>query len=466
MKTAKQLIFGMLILLQASCSLKPPYHTPTITVPVEYKENSLWVKATPFNKLSHNTCWWEMYQDPVLSQLQAKLTVSNQNLKVALARYENATALYALSRSALYPSIIANGSASRQKTSSTVANASTNTRYNDRLLAANFSYEIDLWGRVRNSVMASKYRMHASEEDVRAIALSLRTLLITNYFSLQAADESLAALSELRVAYQKAFDLTKNRFQEGIATQADVSQAKTQLENVKTLYTEKKLNRTTFEHAIAVLIGEPPALFSLAPSRQSSHFPTISPDLPASLLQRRPDIMSAEKAVMAANADIGVAKSAFFPNINLIGEAGFESASIANLFSMPSLIWSLGPTVMQTIFDGGNILARVKLATATYHETVAHYRQTVLDAFREVEDNLAAQNLLKEESQSQDAALYAANDALKQAFYRYEGGVVTYLDIVVSQNIALQAKLAAIDIHSRRQIASVQLIKALGGPWE
>lgn len=454
-----------MVLLIAGCSLAPSYHTPSLNIPKNYKEDGTWLQTAPYDKLAFMPQWWKIYQDPTLNQLQEHLTISNQNLKIMLARYEGAIAQHNIARSELHPFLVANGDSARQKNSNTISNPSGKPLYNDRLIATDFIYEIDLWQRIRNNVHANKYQMQASLTDIKAAELNLRTLLITNYFLLQAADQSLYVLNDLTLAYQKALDLTNNRFKEGIATIADVSQAQAQLENAKTLYTDKKLNRALYEHAIAILIGETPSLFSLASSKQSTLIPIIGSDLPSTLLQRRPDIVSAEKAVMAANAKIGVAKAAFFPSFNLLGEAGYESASFRKLFNAQSLIWSLGPTVMQTLYDGGNIKGRLELAKADYRETVANYRQTVLNAFREVEDSLASQNLLEKESVTQEAALKAASEALQQANYRYEGGIATFLDVVVSQNVALQTKLASIDLLSRRQIASVQLIKALGGPW-
>ncbi len=445
--------------------MAPPYQRPPMLIPEQYKEDSTWKPANTYIEISEQKCWWEIYNDPVLNDLQIKVGLLNQDLKAQLARYENAIAVYEIANSGLYPNLSINGDANRQQTSKTVANPSSHTRYNDRLITANFAYELDLWQRVRNNVRASKYRMQASSQDLRATELSLRTLLCSNYFALQAADESLHTLKELTSAYEKALALTSNRFKEGIATQGDVAQAQTQLENVKTLYADKKLQRATFEHSIAVLVGEAPANFSLAMGHQTSLVPIIGSDLPSTLLERRPDIFSAERQVMAANADIGVAKAAFFPSLNLIADGGYESARFAKLFDVPSLVWSLGPTVMQYLYDGGNLQGRLDAAKATYHETVANYRQTVLNAFKEVEDNLAAQFLLEEQSISQNRAVTSSSEALAQSYYRYEGGIATYLDIVVTQNIALQAKLAAIDLHARRQIASVNLIKALGGPW-
>ena len=303
--------------------------------------------------------------------------------------------------------------------------------------------------------------------------------LANNYFMLRADDAAQRTLDEIVIVYEKALYLTRQRYQGGASPVIDVDQAETQLQTAKTMAADVRLKRSQLEHAIAVLIGEPPSTFTIRPHLPSAKLVTIAPDLPSTLLERRPDIAAAQLRVQAANANIGVARAAYFPAFNLSGGIGFESASLANLIKAPSLIWSLGssalvsifnsggmPLVMQTIFDGGRISGLTKEAWATYMETVANYRQTVLTAYQEVEDNLVALKELDRENQTQTAATKAANRAVEQEMYRYKGGLITYLDVVVSQNIALQAQLSAIDIRSRRQVASVELIKALGGGWQ
>lgn len=456
-----------LVLFQAlilpACSLAPEYQEAQFFIPEHYKETGKWVKTTAPSK--ENGKWWEIYHDPVLNQLQEEVSLCNPNLQAALWRYENAKAAVAVAQSGYYPTLTGVASAERIKQSANVANPFTNLRYNDRLIGADLSYEIDFWGRVRNTVAASKYLAKASEADLSAIDLSLHAALANNYFSLRGADASIRALDELVGAYQKALDLTVYRYEGGAAPEGDVDQAKTQLENVKTLATDTRLKRAQFEHAIAALVGKVPADFSITPTTYQVKFLPIASELPSTLLQRRPDIIASKDRVMAANAQIGVARAAFFPDVNLIGDIGFESASFRNLIGMPSLFWSLGPQVAQILFDGGKIRGLLDQAKASYFETVANYRQTVLSAFQDVEDNLAAERLLAKELVSQASATDAANRALKQSLYRYQGGLTTYLDVVVTQNIALQAELALIDLNTRRQITNVMLIKALGGGW-
>jgi len=342
------------------------------------------------------------------------------------------------------------------------------------LLGGFLSYELDAWGSIRNSVIVSESKAKASVADMASIRLSLQASLANNYFALRGSDEAQRILDITVVAYQKALYLTKKRYQGGAAPISDVDEAETQLENAKTMAADMRLQRAQLEHAIAVLVGEIPSNFSLAPAKSPKIFLAIAPNLPSTILDRRPDIVAAESQVLAANANIGVARAAFFPVIDLTGSGGFQSRSLANLISKPSLFWSLGPlsllTLAQpiaevTIFDGGRLRGLLNQAKAQYFETVATYRQTVLTAFQEVEDNLVAIRQLDKEYQSQKAAARAAKRAWEQELYRYKGGLVTFLQVVVVENIALQSELALVNIRTRRQIASIQLIKALGGGW-
>jgi NodT family efflux transporter outer membrane factor (OMF) lipoprotein len=295
--------------------------------------------------------------------------------------------------------------------------------------------------------------------------LSLHAELATDYFNLRSDDEAQRVLDSTVKAYQEAYDLTESRHVGGAAPEADVDQAKAQLESAKSLAIDVRIKRAQMEHAIAVLIGEAPAQFHLPAVKKRIPFISVAPGVPSTLLQRRPDIAAAELRVQAANAQIGVARAAYYPDFSLIGALGFEGTSGSNLFSAPSLFWSLGPQAFWILFNGGKTQAFVDLAKAQYFETVANYRQITLTAFQEVEDNLIAMHKLNSEVVTQDAATKAAYKALQQAKYRYLGGIITYLDVVLTQNIALQTELVDIDVRVRRQIASVQLIKAIGGGW-
>jgi NodT family efflux transporter outer membrane factor (OMF) lipoprotein len=338
-------------------------------------------------------------------------------------------------------------------------------QYNDFLAGADLSYEIDVWGRVRNMVKAGESRADASAADLAAMDLSLHAEMAVDYFALRAEDETQKIADETVEAYQKAYDLTKRRFDGGVSPEVDVDQAQTQLQNAKTFAADTALNRAQLEHAIAVLAGETPSGFTLPPAQPAITLPPPVVTIPSFLLQQRPDIAAAELRVQAANADIGVARAAYFPDLTFSASGGFESAVASKLLQAPSLFWAIGPSAVQTVFDGGKIAALSDEAQAAYNESVANYRQTVLTAFQQVEDNLAALRQLAQESETQALATEAAERTLKQAQNRYTGGITTYLDVVIAQNTALQAELAGINIRTRQLTASVLLTKAFGGSW-
>lgn len=467
------------VIFLVSCSLAPHYQRPLIPTPSSYKETGKWLFAKPQAADRYREAWWEVYRDSLLNDLENRATISNQNLKAALARYDQARAELAVARSAYFPTLTGVMNANRQKISTTATNAITKPLFDDFLVGANFNYELDVWGKIRNSVAVARSTALASAADLAVINLTMHAELAYNYFSLRGADEAQRILDETVSAYKIALYLTRKRYQGGAASVLDVDEAVNQLETAKTLAEDMHLKRAQLEHAIAVLLGEPPATFSIKPYRYQFKFVNILPSLPSTLLERRPDIAEAELLVQAANSNIGVARAAFFPDFNISGGIGFESAILSNLFKAPSLIWSLGPAISsasvfntdnkpiasQIIFDGGRIRGLSAQACAKYFETVANYRQTVLNAYKEVEDSLVAIRQLNRERQTQSIATAAAERALTQAMFRYKGGLTTYLDVVVVQNLALQAELSNFDIMTRRQLASVQLIKALGGGW-
>lgn len=418
--------------------------------------------------------WWGVFHDETLNLLQEKLAVDNNHLKIAVARYLEARALAEVTASALYPNVMGIGTVARQKVARvTEPNAPTLTS-NTFLMAAVLNYEIDAWGRVRNSVIAGDSLARASGFDLVAIALSLHAELASDYFMLRGYDAQQVVLDATVKAYQKSLYLTKQRHLGGMVAAADVDEAQAQLENAKTAAAENHLKRDKLAHALAVLVGEVPAMFCIKPKIQRVPIATVSPSLASTLLVRRPDVAAASERVRAANAQIGVARAAFFPQFNLFALIGVDSNRLSNLFSKPSLMWSLGPStaltlvqpeISQLIFDGFKRLGLLYQAKATYLETVNTYRQTALDAFREVEDALASIHRLDQELVTQSLATAAAKRALYQARQQYAGGLVTYIDVVVYENTALQSELALIDIQTRRQLASVLLIKALGGGW-
>ena len=467
---------GILTGALTGCSLAPTYQQPFMPIPDHFKETGKWVPAKVKAKapIDPPGPWWLIFNDQTLNELEARVVPANQDLKAAFARYQEASALVEVARAGLFPNSEALFNASRQKTSVTVANPSSIPINNNVLVGANLNYELDVWGRIRNTVLQSKGLAKASEADLAAATLSLHAQLASNYFSLRGADEAQRILDTTVVAYQKALYLTQKRHQGGAAPIADVDEAHTQLEIAKTLAADMRLQRAQLEHAIAVLIGKFPADFSLPPAKLPKQTVKLNPDLPSTLLERRPDIAAAELRVQAANANIGIARAAFFPDFNLSGVIGFQSQTVTNLLSKPSLFWSLGPisalslvqpTAAQVLFDGGKLLGLLRQANASYFETVANYRQTVLTAFQEVEDNLVAIKRLAQENRSQTAATLYAKRALIQAQHRYTGGIITFLEVVVVENTALQTELSAVNIRTRQQIASVQLIKALGGGW-
>jgi NodT family efflux transporter outer membrane factor (OMF) lipoprotein len=469
----KALILLFISLLTA-CSFAPMYHRPLMPLPMHYKETDQWKPAQSAKILKKVDFWWELFEDPVLNELEQKLTGANQNLKVAYARYQEAIAAVQVERSAYYPTILGLANANRQKTSKTVANPLPVNHFSDFLVGTNFSYQLDLWGRIRNAVAASESRAEASAADLAGVALSMHAELASDYFALRGDEAAQRVLDKTVLAYQKALSLTQNRHKGGAAAIADVDQALAQLQRAKTLAADIRLQQAQLKHAIAVLLGEFPASFTMPPARKKLKLVSLAPELPSILLERRPDIAAAEQRVRAANAEIGVACAAFFPSIDLIAVAGFESRSLLKLFTAPSSFWSLGsinalsisqPLASVVFFDGGRLKGLLNSAKATYHETVASYRQTVLTAFQEVEDSLAAIRWLDQEYSTQRVGTAASLRALDQSRKRYVGGIVNYLDVVVNDNIALQAELDLVDIKTRRQLASVQLIKALGGGW-
>lgn len=456
------------------CSLAPNYQRPTMPIPEHFKEPGQWVEIKSPPRFIEPNAWWEAFHDPVLNDLQRQLNVANQDLKLAYARFQESISLVQVARSYFYPNVQGLLNGNREQTSRTIANPASPSLFNNVLVGGILTYEVDAWGSIRNSVQSSESRAQASAADMASVRLSLQAQLTNNYFSLRGADEAQRILDTTVIAYQKALFLTKQRYKGGAAPISDVDEAETQLENAKTLAADTRLKRAQFEHAIAVLVGQIPSNFSLTPGKLPSSYLAIGPNVPSTLLERRPDIVEAESLVQAANANIGVARAAFFPVIDLTGTGGFQSQSFSNLFSKPSLFWSLGPfslltlaqpLVQQTVFDGGRLRGLLNQAKAQYFETVAQYRQTVLTAFQDVEDSLIAIHQLDKEIHTQELATRAAIRAWNQGIYRYKGGLVTFLQVVIVENLALQSELSLVDIRTRRQISSVQLIKALGGGW-
>jgi len=456
------------VLFLAGCAVGPKYKRPPVEVPTAYKEAGNWKTAQP-NELSLRGNWWEIFQDPQLNALEQQVTVSNQNLKVAQAQYTQARALVRYNRADYFPTVGVGASASRTRVSSNRApvNAIGNGRTNnDFQLPVEMSYEVDAWGRVRKNVESFREQAQASAADLATVNLSVHTQLALLYFQARSLDAQEQLLNSTVQYYEQALQLNVSRFQGGVGSEVEVQQAKTQLETTRAQAIDVGVARAQFEHAVAVLIGKPPASFSLPPLPLRTPPPPIPAGVPSELLERRPDIASAERQMAAANARIGVAKAAYYPLLNLTAAGGFESGAITTLLQGPAGLWSVGATAFQTLFDGGRRRAASDQAIAVYDQTVASYRETVLTGFQQVEDNLAALRILEKEAQTQNEAVLAAQKSLELSIQRYKGGVTSYLEVTVAQSAALADEATAVNILGRRMVAAVQLVQALGGGWD
>jgi NodT family efflux transporter outer membrane factor (OMF) lipoprotein len=452
-----------------ACSLAPRYHRPTTeTPPQAYQEVGEWKTAQPADA-ERRGAWWAPFEDRGLDALEARVGEANQNLKAAFERLQEARAQTRIERSAYFPTITAGPTVSRYRTSinSPSYNPAKPAVLNDFLLEGDLSYEFDVWGRVRNTVAAARATQQATAADLAVLDLGLHAELASDYFMLRSEDTRQRLLDQTVIEYGRALELTQNLFEGGAGVLADVDQARAQLETARTQAADMRLQRAQTEHAIAVLVGASPSAFRLDPQPLPLEVlpPAVDPGMPSALLERRPDIAAAERRVAAANAQIGVTRAAYFPVFSLTGTTGFESTASGNWITAPSRLWSIGPAAILTVFDGGLHRAQSEQAHAAYEEQVANYRNTVLAAYQEVEDNLAALRELALESSSEAAAVTATTGALEQAQYRYQGGIVTYLEVVTAQNASLAARLSAADIQLRRLVASVLLVKALGGGW-
>jgi NodT family efflux transporter outer membrane factor (OMF) lipoprotein len=452
-----------------SCSLAPHYQRPaTATPPAAYKELDGWKIAAPSDREPRDR-WWAPYNDPTLDALELHAADANQSLKAAFARLQEARARSRIARAGYFPSVAADASATRSRGSVNSPNffAGTPGTRNDFVVGAELSYEFDLFGRIRNTVSGARATEQASAGDVAALELSLQAELASDYFMLRGLDAQQELRDQTVADYAKALRLTDNLYKGGAAAVSDVQQATAQLASARTQAEDTRLRRAETEHAIAVLVGRQASEFHLDPRPLEPGVvpPSIDPGLPSQLLERRPDVAAGERRVAAANAAIGVARAAYFPVFSLTGALGLESTASSNWIQAPSRFWSVGPHGLLTLFDAGLHGAQTAAARAAYDEQVANYRASVLTAFQDVEDNLAALRQLERESVSEAAAVAATQGALDQANFRYQSGIVTYIEVVAAENAALAARLSAVDIQTRRITASVLLVKALGGDW-
>jgi len=469
-------IAALPVFLLAGCTVGPKYIKPTVPMTLAYKEEapdsfkelSQWRPARPADHASRGN-WWEAFGDPELNKLEEQVAGSNQNLKVAEARFREARAAIRFNRASQFPTISTEPSASYVKSpdfSPSFPSKIQEASKGDFVLPIDLSYELDLWGRVRRSVSAAKEEAQASAADYETAKLSLEAELALDYFELRSADAQKQLLDDTVKAYSDNVQLTLNRFNRGVAPKADVAQAQTQLETTSVQDTDVTVQRVQFEHAIAILIGKPPADFSLPAATLNYQPPRTPIGLPSELLQRRPDIAAAERRVAEGNQQIGIARAAYFPTVNLDGTAGFAGTQGSNWFSWPSGFWAVGPALAETVFDAGRRRATSESALANYDATVATYRQTALTAFQEVEDNVAALRILENETQQQQRALASSRESLQLFTNRYQGGVDTYLQVITAQTIELANERNDIDILRRRLEASVLLVKAMGGGWD
>ena len=459
---------GLAALLLGGCMVGPDYTKPSVPMTSIYKEADGWKVAQPGDHLPRGQ-WWVILGDPELHALEEQVAAANQNLKIAEARLREARALVRFNRAALFPTISAGVGISSIRDSANrpflTPNVNTGSS-GDLLFSLDMSYEIDLWGRVRRTVAAARNEAQATAADLETARLSLQAELAMDYFELRAADAQKQLLDATVKAFEAALRLTTNRFQGGAAPKSDVAQAQTQLDTTLAQATDVTVQRAQLEHAIATLIGKPPAAFSLSPRPLDTPPPDIPVGLPSQLLERRPDIAAAERRVAEANEQIGIAKAAYYPTLMLNASVGFEGSSFGNALNASSLLWAVGASITQTIFDGGRRRATSDAARAAYDATVAGYRQTTLTAFQQVEDNLAALRILEQEAQQQRRAVESAQQSLQLFTNRYRGGVDNYLQVITAQTVTLSNQRNEIDILRRRMGASVLLVKALGGGWD
>jgi len=449
----------------AGCNLAPAYAPPSLTVPTAYKEVGPWTPASPADAAPRGD-WWTVYGDTTLDVLEVRIDSSNPDLALALARYDEAKAYAAEARAAQYPQVDIGGTATtnRQSANRPLRVGGPNY-YGDDVVAGSVSYEVDLWGRVRNLVAAGKAQAQASGADAAAVRLSLEAQLADAYLSLRGLDAEDKLLTDTTKAYALALRLTQTLHDGGAVPGLDVSRAQAQLRIARAQEVDVAAQRTLYEHEIAALVGEPAPSFSLSPQAQLPDPPQVPVSAPSLILQRRPDVAAAERRAAAANAMIGVTRAAFYPSISLDATGGFENTGGINLLSASNSWWTLGPALAMTLFDGGLRKAQLRASRDQFDEASASYRSTVLAAFQQVEDELALCNRLADESQEQSAAVQATERTEALAMIQYRMGAVTYLEVVIAQTTDLQAQVTELAIETRRLQASVDLVRSLGGGW-
>lgn len=450
------------------CAVGPDYVRPEMPAPGAFKEAGEWKPGQPQDAAPRGD-WWSVYEDPILDDLERQVEVSNQNLKAAEAAFRAAQAVIGEARAQYFPVVSATGSATRSGaggqsggTSSSSSSGRVRTQYN---VSAAASWELDVWGRIRRTVEADVANAQASAADLASAKLSAQATLASDYLQLRVNDELRHLLEETVNAFATTLEITSNRYNAGTAAKSDVVAAQAQLDGTRAALINVGVQRAQLEHAIAALIGKPPAEFSIAPEPFAIRVPRTPPGLPSELLERRPDIAASERAVAAANAQIGIAESAYFPTLTLSGSYGFSNAAFSRLLTAPSALWSFGPQLAATLLDFGLRSSQVAAARATHEQTVANYRQTVLTAFQQVEDDLATLRILEQQQEVQAAAVASSEEAVRLFINQYKAGIVAYTSVITAQTTALTNEQNALSVLQSRLAASVALIQALGGGW-
>jgi NodT family efflux transporter outer membrane factor (OMF) lipoprotein len=461
-------VSGVAASVLCACSLEPAYKPPATEQVTVYKEAGEWMPAQP-SDVQQRGQWWDVFTDPKLNDLEKQLNAANPDLQAAVARFEQARAVARQDTSNEFPTLGFGASATRARSSATgpysnlYGNVPVTT--NDFIASLNLNWEIDLFGRLRNTAKAAREQAQSSAADEAAVALSLQAELATDYFNLRGDDTTIALLEDTIKVYDRAYDLTKNRYQEGISAATDVDQADTQRQDARAQLAGVRRDRAQMEHAIAVLLGVVPSTFTLEPAQLAGSVPVIDTGLPSTLLQRRPDVARAERAMAAANAQIGVARAAWFPVFTLTGDAGFQSLISSQWFKAPSHIWSVGPSATVPLLDFGARSAVNQQARAAYDQAVAAYRKTTLTAYQEVEDNLAALHHLADEVAADEAASKSAQSAAYHSDKRYDAGVADYVEVTTTHTAALVEQRDAISARVLQLDAAVALVRATGGGW-
>jgi len=456
-----------LSLALSACAIGPDYQRPQLQAPAQFKQIEGWTQAKPGDALERGN-WWQLYGDTELNALAERLNISNQNLAASEAQYRQARALVRGARAAFYPSLSSSAGATRSSQGSGSSSTTTSTGgiSNSYDLSLNAAWELDIWGKLRRSLESSRAGVEASAAELAALKLSLQAELVQNYLQLRVLDDQQRLLDATVAAYARSLKLTQNQYNAGIVPKSDVSQALTQLKSTQAQAIDLHWQRAQLEHAIAVLIGVPPSELSIAVREQLPVLPELPVALPSQLLERRPDVAAAERRVMAANAEIGVAEAAWYPDLSISANAGYRGSSFADWIDLPNRFWSLGPQLALTLFDGGARSAELARTEAVYDQTVAQYRQAVLDSFREVEDYLVQLRVLQQEAAVQEEALEAARESLRLVENQYKAGTVDFNSVVSVQATALSNERSSLGLLGGRLTASVQLIAALGGGWQ